>query len=122
MKKGVFDSISMFRIYLIQKKKYCYIMDNKNNRKLLVSLWEYNLIWGYQKCKEVLKVYFRYYLNRSIIYSIFTLNRVLDYNFFKKYNQKYPQTFLIINTSRGIRTIDFCIKNNLGGKLVLRLN
>ena len=71
---------------------------------------------------NLLKAYFRYYLNRSIIYSIFTLNRVLDYNFFKKYNQKYPQTFLIINTSRGIRTIDFCIKNNLGGKLVLRLN
>jgi ribosomal protein S8 len=114
--------ISIFKVYMTQKKIYCYLYNTKLNYQTLKNLWNHNLIWGFVLFNNFLKIYFRYYLNKSYINLINIPNLFLNYSKLKNYNQKYPQSFLLLSTAQGIKSIHFCLKNNIGGQIIFKIN
>ena len=122
MNKISIGIISIFKVYLVQKKVYCYLFNNKINHQTLKILWDDNIIWGFTALNGFFKVYFRYYLNKSPINIISIPNLFLSYSNLKNYNQKYPQSSLLLGTTQGIKSIRFCLENNIGGQAILKIN
>jgi len=89
---------------------------------MLKNIWKNNLIWGFAVFNNFLKVYFRYYLNKSYINLIDIPNLFLNYSKLKNYGQKNPQSFLLLSTAQGIKSINCCLKKNIGGQLIFKIN
>lgn len=122
MNRLVAHLTSSVRLCLQKKRKVGYFAKNKEIIAILSSLWSEKLIWGYISHQTVLKVYFKYYSNKAAIQSIKMYNIPLKLSYLKKLIQENPQSIFILKTSFGYRSHLTCLKNNLGGILVLKIN
>lgn len=74
------------------------------------------------KKKSVLKIYFRYYLNKSVITSIKLFKIKITLKELKVTTQVNPQSFFIIKTNKGYKTGKDCIQQNISGILMFKIN
>jgi ribosomal protein S8 len=113
---------SIVKIHIVQKKVHCYLLNTKINQKLSNYLWENSLIWGYKKFSKYLKIYLKYYLNKGTIHLIQGYNQVLTLKELKYLVTMNPQSFLLLNTTKGYVSAKTCIKHNIGGNLLIKIN
>jgi hypothetical protein len=122
MPKNMYYFISFLKLHISQKKVYGYILNTKDNVKLLDYLWQTNFIWGYKICIKFLKVYFKYYLNQCSINNLKLYDSSIKVKELSYYIQRYPQNLLILDTLEGYKSATYCIKFNISGKLLLQIS
>lgn len=114
--------ISNIKLNTINKKKEAYFFKRKDCIVILNILWAEKLIWGYKQKDLIIKIYFRYYLNKSVIKSIEWSQNEITLKNLKLIIQKYPQSIFIIKTNNGYKTGKDCLKKNISGILALKIN
>lgn len=122
MNQSTSQFFSILKTHINQQKVYYYLLDTNSSIQHLNFLWQNNLIWGYKSVSKFIKVYIKYYLNKGAIYLIKNYNVFLNVKQIKNYTQLNPQSILVFNTVRGYQSAQYCIKNNIGGKLLVKLN
>jgi ribosomal protein S8 len=122
MTKNILYFISFLKLHVSQKKVYGYILNTKANIKFLDYLWQTNFIWGYKICGEFFKVYFKYYLNKCSINTLEFYNSPIQVKELNLYCRQSPQSLLIIDTLEGYKSGAYCVKFNIGGILLLKIN
>lgn len=115
--------IATIKLHLKQHKIYCFTRITKELLILLDLLWIENLIWGYTIVQDnFIKIYLRYISNKSIIQSILVYKKKFSVTKLKENIKLFPQSFFIINTPYGFKSHKYCLKNNITGSLILKIN
>jgi ribosomal protein S8 len=111
-------------IYFNTKRKQhkCFFYKNKNAIIILKVLWMQNLIWGYIVCNNVIKVYLKYYLTRSVIQEVKMYKFKVNLQKLKWITKNKPQSIFMLKTIKGYKTNFYCLKHNIGGILIIQIN
>lgn len=99
------------------------ILNTKKTRKIFYILWSLGYINGFLiENKRTLKVFLKYYRQKSIINSIQVISRPGRCVYIKwkhrKYLLKYNNLCGFLSTHKGIYTHNVCIAKRLGGELL----
>ena len=104
------------RKYIIQKKK-------KICEAYLNVLWDEGFIIGYKNIDDThLKIFLKYINDKPVITNLKTISRPGHRLYFSAkqiWKLDSTKTFIIFSTSKGIKSIVDCKKENLGGEPVL---
>jgi len=102
------------------KKKYC--------EAFLKILWNEGFIVGYKtsyKNPKQIKIFFKYKNNRPAINSIKLISkpgRRIYYSINQIWKINSNKSFIIFSTNQGLKSIENCKKNNIGGEALIAIN
>ena len=88
----------------------------------LKLLWFENFILGYKIENKKIKVFLKYLNNKPLINFFKYISKVNKEIYFSKkkiWKISNKSSFFIFSTSSGLKSLENCKKNNVGGKLVL---
>ena len=122
MNNNCYHTLSTFKHNILRNKICSYYIKNQECLSLLNALWSENLIWGYKLLNNSVKLYFRFCANKSVIKVLRFYRKYIKLVQLKKYIHYYPQSLFFIKTMKGIRSHSYCIENQLGGLLLLKLD
>lgn len=122
MNNRIYHTLSTFKHYTLRYRICSYFIKTQECLDLLSTLWVENLIWGYKLLNNSVKVYFRFYNNKSIVKILRFYKKHTKLVQLKKYINYYPQSIFLLKTIRGIKSHNYCIKHNLGGLLLIKID
>lgn len=110
------------------KKKFIYQIRKKICEDFLIVLWKEGFILGYTIDKqnpEILKIFLKYKYGHPVINSIklvSTPGRRIYYNVKQIWKINSSKSFIIVSTSKGLKSIKDCKKLKIGGEPYLVIN
>lgn len=118
------DMISRIKVSYINRRSCVAVLNSKFCQRILNVLLQEGYINEYEIRKEKILVYLKYINGSPIIKGIDVVTTPRKKVFVNVWHlkNKYQQTFVLISTPKGIVTKEQCIKNNLGGLVLLRIN
>lgn len=122
MNKNTYHTLSTFKHYTLRHRICSYFIKTQECLDLLNALWEENLIWGYKLLNNSVKLYFRFYNNKSTLKTLRFYEKHTKLLQLKRYINFYPQSIFFLKTIRGIKSHNYCIKYHLGGLLLLKID
>mgnify|MGYP002279294036 CR=1 FL=1 len=106
------------RSFVIQKK-------TKISESFLNVLWDSGFISGYKNSRKKLKIFLKYDNGIPVIKSFKTISKPSKkkyYSIKQIWKIDSSKTFLIISTSKGLKSLFECKKEKLGGEPVVTIN
>ena len=103
------------KLFLFQNKTiFCEI--------LLKILWKNNFIIGYKISNYKFKIFLKYFNYKPAIYYLKIIPNSNNYNYFLSVKQIWKlnvsNSFCVISTNKGLKSLTDCKKLNIGGKLL----
>jgi len=109
-------------------KSKIYVPNSKYIRSILNLLWNENLIAGYSVVKKELSfitIYLKYKKKKPVLVKLKSISKP-GKKVYLKSNQLWKinnnSGILIISTNKGLLTLDYCKKYNLGGEPLYLIN
>ena len=96
----------------------------KSSISILNILWRYGLILGYRVNVKNLKIFLKYKNYKPVINSLKVVSKNSKSIFLKNKQLWYIKSNLlvIISTIKGLKSLNECKKENLGGKVLFIIN
>ena len=122
MKHNFWNLIACLKNGSLAKKASITHVNKKLNKKLLTILWDKGYIAGYQLNKKTtIKVFLKYTTNTrkpafKKIYTISKPGKRIYYSAAQLWKMNSTNSFLILSTNKGLKSIDECRKLKIGGE------
>jgi len=118
------DMISRIKVSYINRRSCVSVLNSKFCQDILTVLLKEGYINEYEVRKEKILIYLKYINGSPIIKGIDVVTTPRKKVFVDVWHlkNKYQQSFVLVSTSKGIVTKEQCIKNNVGGLILLRIN
>jgi len=102
-------------------KEFFIISFNKMILQLLDCLYKEGFIQSFIVINDYIKIFLRYYFNKNVFKNLKLISIpshliFIQYNNLVKISNRYR--FILISTSKGIKTFEECKKLHLGGKIL----
>ena len=112
------NSQTVKKSFIIQRK-------TKISEDFLNILWDEGYILGYKSSQSSLKVFLKYVNGISAIQSLNIMSKPskkIFYSIKQIWKMKSNQSFLILSTSKGLKSVLNCKKDNIGGESLVIIN
>jgi small subunit ribosomal protein S8 len=109
----------------IVKKSFVIQRKTKISEAFLNILWDEGYILGYKNSRNKLKIFLKYVNEIPAIRSFNTISKPskkVYYSTRQIWKIQSSQNLLIVSTSKGLKSLLNCKKNNLGGESLIILN
>lgn len=106
----------------IVKKSYVILRKTEISVAFLNILWDEGYILGYKNSRNKLKIFLKY-INKTPAIQLFNImsksSKKVYYSTKHIWKTKSSQNLLIVSTSKGLKSLLNCKKDNLGGELLV---
>jgi len=123
--KNLESLLNNFKLALLKQSNIIIITFNPNWVKILSILYREGFIQNYIHKKHKLIIYLRYFQGQSALRTIKIFNTPTKKLYINKKNlwlfSRYNGV-LLISTSKGLKTHEECLKENLGGSVLFFIN
>jgi ribosomal protein S8 len=108
----------------LAKKSFIFKKQTKISQIYLKFLWFHGYILGYSIINNKIKINLKYYKNKPTIKQFKLISKPTKnlYISIKNLWKLKSHNFLIFSTNLGLKSLNDCQKNNLGGKLLFIIN
>jgi small subunit ribosomal protein S8 len=121
----LYDISSSIQNGQLNKKLYIYQKKTNMNSEFLNFLWKNNLILGYFSQSKRMKIFLKYARNKPAIKSILLIaksNKRIYLSVKQLWQLKITSKLVVISTSKGLKNLKECKKQNIAGELVAIVN
>jgi small subunit ribosomal protein S8 len=125
MENYLFDMLSKIKNAQLARKTVVFQKKNKISENFLKLLWNEGFILGYTQKSHELKIFLKYAVNKPVIHSIKVVSkpsRRIFYSIKQIWKINSSKSFIVLSTSRGLKSLLDCKKNNIGGELIVIVN
>lgn len=121
--KNLWNFFSKMKNAQLSKKTIAINKRNKFCEKFLMLLWRKKFILGYKVVKfNKIKIFLKYKKNKPVINKLFFLSKPgnkIYYSIKQIWKLKANDSVFLFSTSKGLKSLFECKKQNIGGELVL---
>ena len=123
MKGYLYNLISKIKNGQVVKKAFIFHENVKICRSLLDVLWNEGFILGYTSLSDSnkLKIYLKYKDGNPVINNIKVISKPSLRVYYSARELSRIETFLVLTTSKGLKTIWECKKMNIGGEPLIQI-
>lgn len=117
--------LSNIRNAQLNKKLFIYHKKTKLSKLVLNFLWENNFILGYFFQNKKYKIFLKYVKNKPVIKTmqvLSKLNKKIYLSTKQLWKIKVSNKLLLISTTKGLKSLKDCKKQNMAGELVVIIN
>jgi small subunit ribosomal protein S8 len=125
MENYLFDMLSKIKNAQLARKTVVFQKKNKISENFLKLLWNEGFILGYTQKSHELKIFLKYAVNKPVIHSIKVVSkpsRRIFYSIKQIWKINSSKSFIVLSTSRGLKSLLDCKKSNIGGELIVIVN
>ena len=123
MKGYLYNLISKIKNGQIVRKAFIFHENVKTCRRLLDILWDEGFILGYTSLSDSnkLKIYLKYKDGNPVINNIKVISKPSLRVYYSVRQLSRIEAFLILTTSKGLKTILECKRKNIGGEPIIQI-
>jgi small subunit ribosomal protein S8 len=122
MKKTLYDDLTAIKNKQMTKKPFIMLRQTKILKCFLDLLWDEGYILGYKISQNLIKVVLKYHNQSPVIKSLKLVSKPSQKRYYSArqiWKITSSQEFFVLSTSKGLKSLINCKKENIGGELFI---
>jgi small subunit ribosomal protein S8 len=125
MKNNLYNTFTAIQNAQMVKRSFILQKKTRILECFLNILWDEGYILGYKNSKNILKIFLKYNNEIPVIKSFKTVSKSSKkkyYSIKQIWKIDSSQVFLVVSTSKGLKSLFDCKKENIGGEPLVIIN